>query len=177
MSKAVKKMQMDALAKDFEGVRDLVFLTGSGVDAQADNVARIGLRKKNIRLQMVKNSLLRRVFSASGLTAPDDVWVGSTIVAWGGESVKGLSREIEAHLIKNDKLKTKVKVKSVLADGQPVSFEQALTMPTRLEAIGEVVAALLGPAGTIAAALTTPASQLASQIQKIAEKDETAPAA
>lgn len=177
MSKAVKQMQMDALAKDFEGVRDLVFLTATGVDAQADNVARIGLRKKNIRMQMVKNSLLRRVFRKSGVTAPDEVWAGTTIVAWGGESVKGLSREIEAQLLKNDKVKTKVKVKSVLADGQQVSFEQALTMPTRLEAIGEIIAALLGPASSIAAALTTPASQVASQIQKIAEKEEAAPAA
>jgi len=177
MSKAVKQMQMDALAKDFEGVRDLVFVTASGVDAQADNVARIGLRKKNIRMQMVKNSLLRRVFSATGLAVPEEVWTGTTIVAWGGDNVKGLSREIEAQVLKNDKLKTKVKVKSVLADGQPVSFEQALTMPTRLEAIGEIVAALLGPAGSIAAALTAPASQVASQIQKIAEKDEAAPAA
>jgi large subunit ribosomal protein L10 len=172
MSKAVKQMQMDVLAKEFQGVRDMVFLTAKGVDAQADNTARLGLRKKNIRLQMVKNSLLRRVFGAAGVTVPEAVWAGTTIVAWGGESVKGLSKEIEAHLIRNDKMKNKVEVKSVLADGQPVTFAQALVMPTRLEAIGEIIAAAMGPAGSIASALTSPAAQVASQIQKISERTE-----
>jgi len=179
MSKAVKQMQMDVLAKDFEGVRDMVFLSAKGVDAQADNVARIGLRKKNIRMQMVKNSLLRRVFGTLGVTVPDNVWEGTTIIAWGGDSVKGLSKEIETQL-KSDKLKNKVQVKSVLADGQTVTFAQALTMPTRLEAIGEIVAAVIGPAGAIAGCLAGPGGQIASQIQTIAERKpegEAAPAA
>jgi len=170
MSKAVKQMQMDALAREFGGVRDMVFLTATGVDAQADNTARLGLRKKNIRLQMVKNSLLRRVFAAAGVTAPENVWAGTTIVAWGGDSVKGLSREVDALLLRNEKTKTKVKVKSVLADGQPVTFQQALTMPTRLEAIGEIVAAFMGPANAIAGCLSGPGSQIAAQIQTIAER-------
>jgi len=71
-------------------------------------------------------------------------------------------------------------VKTALAEGQPVTFAQALAMPTRKEAIGQIVAALLGPAAGIAAALTGPASQVASQIQTISEKKpegEAAPAA
>jgi len=180
MSKAVKQMQMDALAKDFNGVRDMVFMTAKGVDAQTDNAVRLGLRKKNIRMQVVKNSLLRRVFATSGIAVPESVWTGVTVVAWGGDSVKALSREIETQL-KNDKVKNKVQIKSVLADGQTVTFAQALTMPTRLEAIGEIIAAALGAGGAIAACLTGPASQIASQVQTISEKkpegEAAAPAA
>jgi hypothetical protein len=54
---------------------------------------------------------------------------------------------------------------------------QALTMPTRLEAIGEIVAMMMGPASWIAGALTGPGGQVASQIATIAEKkEEPAPA-
>jgi len=178
MSKQVKQMQMDALAKDFAGVSELVLLTISGVDAQTENAMRLTLRKKNVRLQMVKNSLFRRVFTSTS-TLPEETWNGPTVIAWGGDSLKGLSKEIETFL-KDVKLKDKLKVKTAFAEGQPLPFAKALTMPTRLEAIGEVVAALMGPANSIASALTAAAGELASQLQTIAEKapeGEPAPAA
>ena len=179
MSKQVKQMQMDVLAQTFRGVKDMVFLSVQGVDATTDNKVRLGLRKKNVSLLMVKNSLLRRVFNDLGLKPGDDLWAGPTLVAWGAESVKDLSREVEAALLKDARFKDKVKVKTALAEGQPVPFAQALTMPTRKEAIGEIVAAMLGAAGSIAAALTGPAAQVASQIQTLSEKKDegAAPAA
>src|ERR1700704_2911127 len=135
MSKQVKQMQMDVLAKTFRGVQDMVFLTGQGVDAPPDNKLGLGLRKKNVSLMMVKNSLLRRVFADAGINPGDGVWAGTTVVAWGAESIKDLSKDIESTILKDAKLKDKVKVKSALAEGQPVTFEQALRMPTRKEAI------------------------------------------
>ncbi len=180
MSKAVKQLQMDALETTFAGVKDMVFLSLTRVDAKTENTVRLGLRKKNIGLSMVKNSLLRRVFKKTGVEPGEDVWAGPTVVAWGGESVKDLSKAIEAALLKDAKFKDKVKVKTAVAEGQPVPFEIALTMPTRKEAIGEIVGMILGPASSIAGCLTGPAAQVASQIQTIAEKKpegEAAPAA
>jgi ribosomal protein L10 len=178
MSKQVKQMQMDVLAKTFDGVQNMVLLTATKVDAQADNKIRLGLRKKNISLMMVKNSLLRRVFGGK-LDPGEAAYAGPTLIAWGCESIKELSREIEAVVFRDDKLKDKVKVKTAVAEGQPMPFARALTMPTRKEAIGEIVATILGPASSIAAALTGPAAQVASQLQTIADKkpEEGAPAA
>jgi len=180
MSKQVKQMQMDVLSRTFKDVKDMLFISATGVDAQTDNRVRLGLRKKNISMLMVKNSLLRRVFADLDLKPSDEAWAGTTIVAWGGESVKDLSREVETALLKDVKLKDKVKVKTALAEGQPVPFARALTMPTRKEAIGEIVGMILGPAASIAGCLTGPAAQVASQIQTISEKKpegEAAPAA
>jgi len=177
MSKQVKQMQMDALKSEFKDVRDMVFLSAKGVDVQTENAMRLAMRKKNMRLQMVKNSLLRRVFGGMGVTVPDEVWLESTVVAWGGDSIKRLSKEIETHL-KHDKLKDKFKVKSVLADGATATFAQALTMPTRLEAIGEIIAMAMGPGSQLAGCLVGPGSQVASQVATIGEKGvEAAPAA
>jgi large subunit ribosomal protein L10 len=180
MSKQVKKMQMDVLAKAFHDVKDMVFLSASGIDAQTDNKIRLGLRKKNISLMMVKNSLIRRVFNDIGVKPADEAWAGTTLIAWGAESVKDLSREVEAAFLKDAKLKDKVRVKTALAEGQAVAFARALTMPTRKEAIGEIIGMILGPAASIAGCLTGPAAQVASQVQTISEKKpegEPAPAA
>jgi large subunit ribosomal protein L10 len=168
MSKVIKQMEMDALKKTFSGVKNLVFLSQTKLGAIADNQMRLGLRKKNIRLQMVKNSLARRVFSEMGLELKD-VWGGTTVIAWGGgESVKDLSREIEAALKeqtkKDPKFNEKVTVKAAVAEGEQVTFEAALKMPTRLEAIGELVGMILGPGAALASQLAGPGGQIASQI-------------
>ena len=180
MSKQIKQMAMDALKQQFQGVRDLVLLSVSGLSSQADNVLRANLRKKNIRVMMVKNSLLRRVFGELGVKPAEEAWTGPTIIAWGAESVKDLSREVETALLKDAKLKDKVRVKTALAEGQPVTFEQALKMPTRKEAIANVLGMVLGAAARVAACLTAPASKVASQVKTISEKKtegEAAPAA
>ena len=83
MSKQIKQLEMDALKTTFKDVRDLVILSVNGVDCQADNKLRLSLRKKNIRLHVVKNSLARRVFDDIGIRlGPDSgYWTGSTVMA------------------------------------------------------------------------------------------------
>jgi large subunit ribosomal protein L10 len=177
MSKKIKQLQMDALGKQFSGVRDMVVLTSSGVDCLTENKMRLELRKKNIRMSMVKNSLARQVFTKLGITL-GEVWTGPTTIAWGANSIAELSRTLDEMFKKNDKVKDKIKFKAAVAEGQEVPFAKALTMPTRQEAIGQVLAAILGPGATIAAQLAGPASQIASQIKTISEKPaEEAPAA
>jgi large subunit ribosomal protein L10 len=176
MSKKIKQMQMDALGKQFDGVRDLVVLTVSGVDSITDNKMRLDLRKKNIRMSMVKNSLARRVFTKMGITL-GEVWGGPTTIAWGANSIAELSRTLDETFKKNDKLKDKIKIKTAVAEGEEVPFAKALTMPTRMEAIADLLSAILGPGAAIASQLTGPASQLASQIKTISEKPAEAPAA
>ena len=178
MSKAIKQMEMEALRKTFGGVKNFVFLSQTKLGAIADNHLRLGLRKKNIRLQMVKNSLARKVFTEMGLDLKD-VWSGNTVVAWGGgESVKDLSRELESafkeQTKKDPKFNEKVTVKSAVAEGEQVTFAAALKMPTRMEAIGEVVSAILSPGSALASLLTGPGGQIASQIESKSKESTTA---
>lgn len=171
MSKVIKQMQMDSLKENFKGVRDLVLLNVVGLGAVVENKIRLDLRKKGIRLQMVKNSLARRVLGDMGLQIKTE-WANSTTVAWGGTSVAELSKELEAIVKKNDK---KMKVKLAVADGQEVTFATALKMPTRAEALGRVAMLAMAPAARIAAQIVGPASQVAGQIKSIKDmkKDET----
>lgn len=179
MSKTIKQMQIASIEETFKSVRDLVVLSVKGLDCHADHAFRAALRKKNVRLQVVKNTLTRKVFGEMGMSVEADspYWSGPTTLAWGppGVSIAEVSRAVEGEL-KNPKTaasyKDKVAVKGAIAEGQPVKFDVALKMPTRLEAIGQIVGMILGPGSAIAGCLTGPASQVASQIQTISEKKE-----
>src|SRR5262245_33088211 len=94
MSKLIKQLEMDALKKSFGGVRNMVLISATKIDAGTTHALRMRLRGQNIRLQMVKNSLARRVLAESGVELKD-VWAGPTLFAWGLESVKDLSRAID----------------------------------------------------------------------------------
>jgi large subunit ribosomal protein L10 len=174
MSKQIKQMEMGVLKKTFEGVHDMVLVSISGVDATAENQMRLALRKKNIRMQMVKNSLCRRVFDELGLKL-NEVWTSPTVVAWGAGSLAELSRELDGLFKKNEK----IKVKTAVSEGQPLTFQQALTMPTKAEAIGRILSLILSPAGRLVSQLSSPGGKVAAQVKTISEKspEPAAPAA
>lgn len=171
MSKVIKQMQMDALKNDFQGVRDMVFLKIVGLNATTENTIRLGLRKKGIRLQMVKNSLARRVFGDLGLNVTK-CWEGATTVAWGGTSIADLSKELEGIVKKNDKF---IKVKIAVADGQEIGFDIALRMPTRTEAIGRVVSLAMSPATRLASQILGPAARVTGAIKGMKDREEKVP--
>jgi large subunit ribosomal protein L10 len=168
MSKQVKQLQMDALKKTFNGVKNMVVFSSTKMSAIAENQLRLNLRKKNVHLQQVKNSLAQKVFTDMGINLKD-VWGGCTVFAWGPDNVKELSKTLESAFKdvekKDPKFNEKVKIKGAVAEGQQVTFEQALKMPTRLEAIGEIVGMILGPGSTLAAMVMGPGGQIASQIE------------
>jgi large subunit ribosomal protein L10 len=175
MAKHIKLMQMESLRQTFRGVHDLVFLTGPGLDSQTDNRMRLELRKKDIRLQVVKNSLARKVFDELGLKASK--WEGRTVVAWGGSSIAGLSKEIAAWIKKNEKAKDRIKPTRALTEGQEIDFATAMAMPTREEAIGRVVMLAQSPGRRLVGQLIGPGGYLAGQVKAISEKPEAAPEA
>jgi large subunit ribosomal protein L10 len=177
MSKIVKQMQMDALKHAFGNVRDMVVLSVNGLGCQADNQLRNTLRSKKINLMLVKNSLARRAFNDLGMAieVESSLWQGSTVFAWGGSSVAELSRTLDGEL-RNPKVlalyKDRIIIKGAIAEGQLVSFEEALKMPTRVEAIGRVLGLILAPATRLLSQITGPGSQVASQIKNLGEKED-----
>jgi large subunit ribosomal protein L10 len=181
MSKVIKQMEMDSLRGTFQEVRDVVVLSVKGLNCHLEGSLRATLRKKNIRLKVVKNSLTRRVFDDLGIRigADSPMWAGPTTLAWGANSVAELSRAIDEELKKSKNApayKDKVTIKGALAEGQIIGFDKALTMPTREEAIAQIIGMILGPGSAIAGCLTGPIAQVASQIKTISEKTEGAAA-
>src|SRR5262245_6904965 len=103
MSKQIKQMEMEVIRDHLKDVRDLVVLSITGVDSQEDNKMRLALRKKNIHMHLVKNSLARRVFDDLGMKVTS-YWAGPTTLAWGSTSLADLSREFDGLAKKNKKI-------------------------------------------------------------------------
>jgi large subunit ribosomal protein L10 len=171
MSKKIKELELNDLRKTFKGVRDFVLLQPLKLDSAADYQLRRGLREKKIRVKMVKNTLVKKVFDENGVKV--DPGAGPTLLCWGAGSIKELSLAVDAMLKQlrpDQKQPAKIKEKTAVADGEPVTLEVAKNIPTRLEAIGGIVAALCGPGSAIAGALTGPANSLAGILKTIEEK-------
>jgi large subunit ribosomal protein L10 len=181
MSKAVKKLELDALRKDFKGVLDFVLLEPIKVDSATDYTFRKTLRDKKVRVRLVKNSYAKKVFAEMGVAA--ETGAGPTLVCWGADSIKSLATAVDEAVKatkKDPKAPDKMKEKTAVADGQAVPLAVAKTLPTRLEAIGDVLSAILGPGSSLAAALVGPGTELAGIVKAIEEKKpegEAAPAA
>jgi ribosomal protein L10 len=182
MSKKIKELELNALRAKFQGVKDYILVQPGKVDAATDHAFRKTLRAKKVQCQLVKNTLAKKVLEENGV-ALDGAWAGPTLLCWGADSVKGLATTVDTAIReskKDPKAPEKYKVKTAVADGQTVAFDLAKTMPTRLEAIGEVLAAILGPGASLAAALAGPATQIAGILKAIEEKqpaEGAAPAA
>jgi large subunit ribosomal protein L10 len=184
MSKKIKALEIEALRKAFGGVKDYVIVEPLKVDSATEYEFRKNLREKQVRVQLVKNSYAKKVFGEMGIAIDDTHWAGPTLLCWGGANIKSLSNAVDEQVKaakKDPKAPDKFKFKTAVSDGQPITIEEAKKRPTREEAIGEIVAAILAPGANLASLLTSPASELAGILKTIEEKapkeSEAAPAA
>lgn len=174
MSKAVKQLELDDLRKTFKEVKDYVLLEPVKLDSATEYTFRKSLRGKKVRVKLVKNSYAKKVFAEMGVQAP--ALSGPTLVCWGGDSPKGLGNAVDTAVKdskKDPKAPDKFKVRTGIVEGAPMPLKDMMNVPTRLEAIGEIVAAITGPGSAIVGALTGPATQLAGILKAIEEKTET----
>jgi large subunit ribosomal protein L10 len=171
MSKYVKELMMDQLRSDLNGSRSLLILNLKDLDANAEHQFRRHLRKKSIRLRVLKNSLARRIFTELGMGGLSKYLDGPSAVAWGGEGIAELAKEITAQV----KAFKKPEIKGGAVDGVLVGPEQVddiTKLPSREALIGQVLALLLGPARQTLALLSSPSSTLVGQLEALIERRE-----
>lgn len=176
MSKKIKELEINVLRQSFQGVKDYVILQPIKLDSAAEYEMRKKLRGQKIKVKLVKNTFARKVLEENGVKL-EDVWSGPTMLCWGGDSIKSLANSVDTAVKetkKDPKAPDKVKVKTAVAEGQAVTLDIAKNLPTRLEAIGEVLGAILAPGANLLAAMQGPAGHLAGIITSVEEKAEKA---
>ena len=172
MSKQVKKMIVDDMRRSFSGVQDVVVVSINGVDGIQNNQMRLALRRKNIHIQVVKNTLAKRLFDELGLGPAAKFLDGPSAVAWGGPSIVELAKEISDWVAKIKKLQ----IKGGATAGMPLTSEQVKALsklPSREELLGCIVSLALSPARRVAALVNSPAGRIVGQLKT---KAESAPA-
>ena len=95
MSKQIKSMLVDDLKSRLNGVGELIVVSLGKLDAQKTTQLRQTLRKKKISLQLVKNSLARMATQNTPLAPAFEKAEGMLAIAWGGEDVVDLAKELD----------------------------------------------------------------------------------
>src|SRR4051812_4074269 len=134
MSKFVKDLITKDLRSRLEGVEDALLVDVIGLENNKNVALRQRLRKKNINLLVIKNSLARRATEGTRLGPAFENASGTMAVIWGGEDIISLAKEVIQ--IVEDKEYAKVLPKGGVMDGQPLGPDQIKAVskwPTRHE--------------------------------------------
>ena len=175
MSKYVKQLISDDIAKRLEGINDAFVVSLVGMNTNINNQLRTALAEKQIHLMVIKNSLAKRALQATPLAPLFESINGSCAVCWGASDAVGLAKEI-VRLTKEKQYK-EFKLCGGAMDGEALTAEQAVDVskwPSREEQISLLVGQIVGVGATLSGQLVGPGAMLASQIKHIAEKDTEA---
>ena len=170
MSKAVKGMLVEDLKGRLGGVGDVIVVSLGRLDAQKTTQLRQQLRKKRINLQLVKNSLARRVVAGTPLEPAFAKAEGMLAVAWGGEDVVDLAKELDR--LAGVKDFEGFECRGGALDGsrlEPADVKRVAKWPTRAEQLSVLSGQISALAGRLAGQIAAAGGVLAGQIKSRAE--------
>jgi large subunit ribosomal protein L10 len=173
MSKYVKGLVQSEFEKRLSGADSFLVINTTGIGGIENNQLRGELKKKNIKLMVVKNSLAKKALTKMGMAAAASLLTGPCTFAFGGDSVIDVAKEF-VELVKRYKM---VEVKGAFLEGTAYDAKAAAElakMPNRAELQGQVVMLVRAGGAKLASAIISPASKIAGCIKAIIEKGEKA---
>ena len=175
MSKQMKSMLVDDLKGRLGGVGDLIVVSLGRLDAQKTTQLRQTLRKKKIQLQLVKNSLARMATSGTPLAPAFEKAEGMLAIAWGGEDVVDLAKELDRRAGVKDF--EGFECRGGALDGarlEPGDVKKVAKWPTRTEQLSLLSGQISSLAATLSGQILSAGGGLAGQIASHVEALEKA---
>lgn len=170
MSKKVKNLIENELVSRFEGVESVAVINPRGIDANKNNTIRRKLREQGVRMTVVKNTLAKRATANSAIKGFESLLDGPSAVIFGDASISSIARV----LLEEKKSDEKLELRGIFFDGEiylgEAGVEQVSKLPTREEAIANLLSAILGPGKKLAGALKGPGGKIAGVLKTIEEK-------
>jgi len=173
MSKPLKNLITQELKTRYDGLDSLLIVNPIGIEANDTVELRRGLREKNIRMEVVKNSMLKRALIGTTLEVVSEILEGPCAIVSGGDSIVDAAREI----VEWSKKFPTLEFRGAVVEGQLLDTQAAkelAKMPTRPELMGQVVQLAQSPGARLAGALISPAAKIAGCIKTLQEKLEQA---
>lgn len=177
MSKTVKDMIVREYRNRFKDLEGAVAVELRGLDAITTNNLRSHLRRKDVRVTVVKNSLAKRAFGGSALEPLSPALKGPTAVVYGlGPSVVDVAREVVTWAKEHDRKGEQYLFKGAVLEGVyydgPKGVQKLASMPTRSEAIAQVITLAISPARNLVAAAAGPGRRVAGILKTVRERLE-----
>jgi large subunit ribosomal protein L10 len=169
MSKSVKDMLTSEIQARCEGVESACIVDISRLDAINANEMRGELKKEEIHMHVVKNSLARRAFAGGPLEPLAKTMEGPCAIVYGAPAATDIAK-ILAEWAKKTKT---IELKQGIMDGDAelLTVDELSKMKGRLELLGDIAMLTIAPARNLASALVGAGGQIAGCLKTIADKD------
>ena len=84
---AAKQQRVEELVSELKGATTYVFVATRGLTVAQDTEMRSELRKAGVKFEVIKNTVLRRVFAELGFDGLDEVFEGPTAVGYSDDII------------------------------------------------------------------------------------------
>jgi large subunit ribosomal protein L10 len=170
MSKTVKNLLTDEYRQSYGELGDACVVDVTRLDGVSANRFRRALHEKNIKVQVVKNSLARRALGDLPLGPLARALDGPCALVTGGESAIDLAKT----LVNLKKIYPNLELKQSILEGDPdlLEVERVAKMKGRTEVLGDLAGLLLSPAASLAGCLNGPGGRLAGCLKAMADKEQ-----
>ncbi|HZZ41842.1 MAG TPA: 50S ribosomal protein L10 [Tepidisphaeraceae bacterium] len=172
MSKKVKSLIEKELNTKLGHLDAVAVVNPRGLNATKNNALRRKLHGKGAKMTVVKNTLAKRAVGDGKLKGFDALLDGPSAVIYGNVSISQIARL----LVDEKKLDPTLDLRGIFFDGEIYTGEKGIEkvskLPTREEAIGQLVTLVLSPGKNLAGTLKSQAGKVASLIKAIEEKKQ-----
>lgn len=171
MSKFVKELITKDLQQRYADLDSALLVEFVGVDGNTNNAFRRELHEREMRLEVIKNSLFRRATGESKLAPLHRDLEGPSALLTGGESVIDIAK-----LVADWRSKIKgLKLKSAVLEGEYIdhdAVDRLHKMPNKAEMQARLAGAVMGPARKLAGAINAGGGNIAACLKTMIEKME-----
>jgi len=176
MSKFVKDLITKELRSRYSQTDNAIWVEMIGIDGITTNQFRRELREKKLRLEVVRNALLRRAVGDGPLSRLADKLDGPAALITGGDSAVEAAKFLEQWL---PRLKG-MRLRGALLEGEFLD-EAAVAglskMPTKRDMQARLAGCIRSPGANLASAMLAGGRNIAGCLKSLIEKLEKAPAA
>ncbi|MEM8874761.1 MAG: 50S ribosomal protein L10 [Planctomycetota bacterium] len=175
MSKRIKALIESEYHDEFTGIDSVAVVNPRGIPANDTNKLRGKLSEAGVKMRVVKNTLARRAASETSLDGFDTLLDGPSALVYPTDPNVAISAVARALVDAKKEIGT-LEFRGVFFDGAIFEGDAGMTqvskLPTREEAIGNVVTAALSPARNLVGAIAAPGSNVAGILKTIEDKGE-----
>lgn len=169
MSKRLKNLIIQEYQDAYKGVENACLISLVGLGGVATNQFRNQLRKRNFRIQVLRNRLAGRAFEGTALEPLTKGMQNSCAIVHGGDSAVDVAK----FLVEAAEEFTAIELLTGILEGDDelILVTELAKYKSKDELVSEIAMLILSPSGNIAGALAGAGGKIAGCLKTIAEKE------